>query len=409
MRTGMDGPSAWMTADRAVAASDDVARLARIAAGAPYASMVSALAAPAVVIRPRPSSSPTTSPFQPSPPAPLRRRDAPLAAPQRRIDPFLPDGASPFQPFADALGASQSACGTVELAVCSPAESSHPVFSQVLRDAGRRALGGGVPGMVAMGIQVMSLMWLRTTVNYQYRYGTTTMQALRTLYSQGGVRRFYRGVGPALIQGPLSRFGDTAANSGVLAFLDSYKSTEGLPVAVKTACASIGAGCWRIFLMPVDACKTMLQVEGKSGLQKLGSKIATGGPTVLYHGALAAWAATTVGHYPWFATYNYLNYYLPQYDDLPRKLVRSAIIGFCSSFVSDTCSNSIRVIKTTRQTATTPMTYPEVVKMVLEKEGLTGLMFRGLKTKILTNGLQGILFTVLWRLGQDMWAKRVDN
>lgn len=48
----------------------------------------------------------------------------------------------------------------------------------------------------------------------QYRYGTTTTEALRHLYREGGVVRFYRGLGPALLQGPLSRFGDTAANAG---------------------------------------------------------------------------------------------------------------------------------------------------------------------------------------------------
>ena len=30
----------------------------------------------------------------------------------------------------------------------------------------------------------------------------------------GGIPRFYRGLLPALVQGPLSRFGDTAANTG---------------------------------------------------------------------------------------------------------------------------------------------------------------------------------------------------
>jgi hypothetical protein len=49
-------------------------------------------------------------------------------------------------------------------------------------------------------LQVLSLMWLRTTVNYQYRYGTSTKVALRTLYADGGVARFYQGVGPALLQ-----------------------------------------------------------------------------------------------------------------------------------------------------------------------------------------------------------------
>ena len=37
-------------------------------------------------------------------------------------------------------------------------------------------------------------------------------------------------MGPALIQGPMSRFGDTAANAGTLALLDSYDATSTLPV-----------------------------------------------------------------------------------------------------------------------------------------------------------------------------------
>lgn len=44
----------------------------------------------------------------------------------------------------------------------------------------------------------------------------------------------------------------------------------------------------------------------------LASKVKTGGPTVLYGGALAASAATFVGHYPWFAMYNFLNEALPK-------------------------------------------------------------------------------------------------
>ncbi len=59
--------------------------------------------------------------------------------------------------------------------------------------------------------------------------------------------------------------------------------------------------------------------------------------------------------------YNTLNSSMPQYDDLPKRLLRSAFIGFCSSFVSDCCSNGIRVIKTAKQAATTSVTYREVV------------------------------------------------
>lgn len=63
---------------------------------------------------------------------------------------------------------------------------------------------------------------------------------------------------PALVQGPLSRFGDTAANTGTLAALDSFEVTANLPISLKTVAASVGAAGFRIFLMPVDTFKTTM-------------------------------------------------------------------------------------------------------------------------------------------------------
>ena len=74
-----------------------------------------------------------------------------------------------------------------------------------LNSAFKRALGGGISGAAAMVMQVSSLMWLRTTMNYQYRYGTTTKEAMKHLYKEGGVRRFYRGYLPALTIGSSSQ------------------------------------------------------------------------------------------------------------------------------------------------------------------------------------------------------------
>jgi hypothetical protein len=45
------------------------------------------------------------------------------------------------------------------------------------------------------------------------------------------------------------------------------------------------------------------------------------------------------------------------------------------------------------------------VQLVIAKDGVTGLFFRGLGTKILSNGMQGLLFNVLWRMGMDYWDK----
>lgn len=50
-----------------------------------------------------------------------------------------------------------------------------------------------------------------------------------------------------------------------------------------------------------------------------------------------------------FATYNFLQEKIPKQEDTLKKLGRNGFIGFCSSVVSDTCSNSIRVVKVYKQ------------------------------------------------------------
>jgi hypothetical protein len=138
-----------------------------------------------------------------------------------------------------------------------------------------------------------------------------------------------------------------------------------------------------------------MQVTGK--FSAVVDKVKAVGPLSLYNGALAAASATFVGHYPWFFTYNFLSEKIPKQDTQLGELGRRAILGFCSSAVSDTCSNSIRVVKVYKQSYPEQLTYVQVVRKVIQESGVTGLMFRGLETKILANGLQGILFSILWK------------
>jgi hypothetical protein len=260
-------------------------------------------------------------------------------------------------------------------------------------DAFNRAFKSGTAGFQAMCIQVCTLMWLRTIMNYQYKNGTSIKETVGILWKQGGVRRFYSGLLPALIQGPVSRFGDTFSNTLAL---ESLKGSK-LPMFVQTAAASISAGGMRILLTPIDTLKTMSQVQGKEGRQILKNKIKAGGITVIYHGALANAAATIIGHYPWFVTHNYLHKYLPRYQDPWKSLLRNAGIGFTCSIISDTSSNFMRVIKTSKQTDTASTNYADVVKNIIKKDGITGLFFRGLGVRLFTNGIQGLLFNVLWK------------
>ena len=159
--------------------------------------------------------------------------------------------------------------------------------------------------------------------------------------------------------------------------------------------------------MPIDTSKTAMQVQGSEGLDKLKEKVLSEGPSPLYQGAIASAVATAVGHFPWYLTFNYLNEAIPEVskETLLLFLGRSALIGLSASCVSDCCSNSVRVIKTTKQTATldegkSDMSYKEILALILEQDGLIGLFGRGLQTRLLTNALQGAVFSVLWKYFQ---------
>ena len=119
------------------------------------------------------------------------------------------------------------------------------------------------------------------------------LNAISVLFKQGGIPRFYQGVSFAIIQNPLSRFGDTAANTGVLAIMDVYFPDA--PMAVKTALASVGGATFRIGLTPIDTFKTTLQVQGAAGFDLLRKKVMTGGIGQLYSGASANFVANWVG------------------------------------------------------------------------------------------------------------------
>ncbi|KNG49744.1 carrier protein [Stemphylium lycopersici] len=240
-----------------------------------------------------------------------------------------------------------------------------------LKGALKRALGGGLSGAAAMILQVLLLMPIRTIMNYQYRHGTSTTTATKTLYHDGGIGRYYQGMGAALFQGPIARFGDTAANAGILALLQSNGFLKQLPSPIQTIFASACAAAFRMLLTPIDTLKTTLQAQGSSGWSLLRHRIKTDGIGSLWWGAFATAAATFVGHYPWFAVYNFLSETItePPKSQIGWWLLRAAVIGFCASVASDTISNSLRVVKTYRQVHATRISYTEAAKRVIRQDG----------------------------------------
>ena len=270
----------------------------------------------------------------------------------------------------------------------------------------QKALKSGLNGFKAMTIQVFSFMWLRTIMNYQYKNGGSFKEVFLKLYKEGGIRRFYSGIIPALIQGPLCRFGDTFSNTIILNFLKQ----SSIPIFIKTGIASGTSGIIRIILSPVDTLKTMQQVEGKNALKKLSKKIKENGFLSLYDGALANGLLNILGHYPWFLVHNYLDKYLPLYDNnIILRLMRNAFIGFASSCVSDIISNSIRVLKTSIQTGEGKKSYKEIFEEIKKKEGIKEVFVRGLNTRLITNGIQGLMFNILWKYFNRPKIKLIDG
>jgi hypothetical protein len=278
----------------------------------------------------------------------------------------------------DTTAAVASAASAAAPAAAAAGAASPTALSDILAKAGKRALGGGVGGAAAGVAQVLTLMWLRTAMNYQYAADEkmSTLEALKRVYAEGGgsfkggVTRLYRGLPFALLQTPLSRFGDTAANSGVLLLLSDPSflggAAAGLPVAARTAIASGTASLWRMGLTPLDTLKSTLQVRGETAYELLLSKLKAEGPGVLFQGAFASAGASFVGSYPWFLTYNTLDERLPPAPegDVPLKLLRSALLGLGASCVSDCTSNSLRVLKTKRQTSAETVSYLDAAKQV---------------------------------------------
>lgn len=272
---------------------------------------------------------------------------------------------------------------------------------------------GGFAGGLAGIIQVFLMMWIRTTISYQYRHGLTTKEALTVLYKQGGIRRFYRGISFALIQAPLSRFGSVASNEGA-SVLASHISNNQLKMLLTTTIGSLFACLWRILLMPIDTLKTVLQVDGLHGFHLVLEKLIINRDIgALYQGTLATAFGAAIAHYSWFLVYNgcYNAINTSNIEQAWLNALVNALIGLLASVFSDVLCNPIRVLKTVKQSAAASLSerrisYLEILTHIHRRDGLVGLFSRGLATRVVSNGLQSMVFNVLLR---SIMAKLTSN
>eukprot|EP01090_Pellita_catalonica_P012439 TRINITY_DN2705_c0_g1_i1.p1 TRINITY_DN2705_c0_g1~~TRINITY_DN2705_c0_g1_i1.p1 ORF type:complete len:294 (+),score=18.07 TRINITY_DN2705_c0_g1_i1:152-1033(+) len=257
----------------------------------------------------------------------------------------------------------------------------------------KRAIGGGIAGGLLFVAQVSSLMALRTVIQHQFRYGLGAIETIQKLYAEGGLVRFYSGYPIALIQEPLLRFATTSMELSFRKFFHLH----GMSKLVNALISSIAIALTQIALFPLDTVKNTLQVEGSAGIQLLTDKISHNGITALWQGAFESLFTTFLSHFPWFFTYNILNEKLPRAKADLSQLLRTAFIGSCASIATDSIVNAFVVVKTFRQTNVANLSIPSAVSELYRTGGLRAIFTRGLATRTLTNVIQAILFSVLWK------------
>ena len=308
------------------------------------------------------------------------------------------------------------------LVACSPRDTRRTVtHDSPLKLASQRALGGGLVGAGAMAANVVLLMWLRTTLFVQYARGMSFTAALRHIYASGGgglpgLRRFYAGVSYGLLLAPVARFGDTASNAFVLSLFGSseHRHERDAPMIVKASAAGVLAGTFRGLIMPLDTIKTMVQVEGGvRGRQMLRQKIAALGlRKALFAGGAGAGVAHAVAFVPWYTVHNLMQQRIPRVDvrrdGLAAYAGRSMAIGLVASAVSDSSSNALHVLKTIKQTSPGAMSYRQAAVLAIGNGGvLKGLFLRGLGTRLAASTANGMLFSLLWNLGNDTLSEKL--
>jgi len=234
--------------------------------------------------------------------------------------------------------------------------------------------------------------WMVTIMAYQHRHGGGMIQVGRKLYCDGGIRRFYRGMGISLVQVPLLRLGQVASTDVAFENL----APLGLPDAAAAAAASVGAAGCRGVLAPLANLSAVQQVHGKEGLRFFKEKV-RGRPSALWSGAGGSMATSVLGHYTWCISHRKLQERLPEPPGAHGRDLRNAAVGFLSTSISDLSTNFLRVLTTFQQTEREQIGYLTCARRLVAEQGLLGLFGRGLSTRLLASGSQGAVFNVVWK------------
>jgi len=269
-------------------------------------------------------------------------------------------------------------------------------FKEILASAASHAAKACLSGLIGGALQVILFMWMETTSAYQCCNGGGFRNALKALWKEGGIPRFYNGVTMAIVQVPLLRCGDVTSNELIIRLLNVYWIA--LPTPLKTCVAASVACLWRFALGPIDTIKVTYQVSGRDAGYQLWQRIRKEGICILWAGSTMACFGAWIGFCAFFSVFNFINAVWTEPEDPESRLLRLSVMGLCSSTFATICGNLMRVLKILRQSsASCQLSYYQTAKKVIDEEGWAAFVTRGLGTRVVSIVLQGTMFTILWK------------
>jgi hypothetical protein len=231
--------------------------------------------------------------------------------------------------------------------------------------------------LTATTIQGGALFWIKPLIKSQYVYGGTLKDSFRFLKNDGGLLRFYRGFLPAILKSGIGRTSDITIYTEIS---KKYNNNNYFSSLLSGSLSAVV----KIAILPLDTLSNVYQVHGADGYKHINGN--------LYRGALAYGAIQCISSSSWLLSYSKIK----DLDLFENKNMNYLFTGFTCSLITDTIVNPIRVIKTNKQAFSTERSYLDIItNMIKDKEG-SGF-YRGYKTRLAYNAINGSLFVLLWQ------------
>lgn len=259
----------------------------------------------------------------------------------------------------------------------------------------------GLKAMAAMSVNLLVFMPLHTTINYQCATGANLADSVRELAKEGSLR-FYAGfiwVAPIAL---VKRFIETFSLKRATQVLSLQH--ERYAIIASAFCAALSAALFQFLSMPFETLKTCSQVRG--GWQNVKDRILARGVLSILDGTLAAVGAAFLASITFWGTHNVLDSNMSPWE---FQLLRSGLIGFVSSVLTDLIVNVLRVTKVQLQSqgakqkpgafACPAHRDMKQSQTATQEPGANACPehHRGMKLRILVRAVEGFMFLAMWQ------------